>query len=120
VKDRFKEGEMMKIVVNINNYKEKNCRLEIWGPKGEKVYDNETDVSYDITRIGAEGPKANWTKELLEKGGVGSYKAITYIDGKYVASHDFEIYESTQKTAKSKTETDKDKQKASKGKDKAE
>jgi len=97
IKNKFRENEKVGLIVRLpmSRIEKKYLNLKIFGPKGELVYYNSSRVSNKLSNniVFYYGDKVNLLDDILDEGGFGAYKAVAYLDGKFICSHEFEVIE---------------------------
>jgi len=92
LKSRFPKHEKITVFVSKVGTVGKLCKFEIYGPRGSVVYTcSETPSQDNMWHLGRE---VDLMEELLDKGGLGNYKALLCVDGTLVATCDFEVADS--------------------------
>ncbi len=96
IKNRFRKDERIILVSYLKaiGIKGRECNLKVYSPRGEVVSeDKHTLLSDLIGRWFGDISGPSYANLLVERGGLGSYKAAWYLDGKLAGMTEFEIVE---------------------------
>jgi hypothetical protein len=85
VKNTFYENEP--IMLYVTGFENKKMKPVLYNPQGKIVYTREETPKSSIW-ISLDGEEL---ETILKQSGIGSYKAVVYIDDKLEATHEFEI-----------------------------
>lgn len=90
VKKRFRKGETLRIIGITTRGGQ--GRLVVNGPNGNSLHDTEFSIEGPRS-LGTKDSDWNWVEPILNKGGIGNYSAVWYLDRKFIGSSEFEVYE---------------------------
>ena len=87
IKNKFRDDEKILLVSRIQDKKGQLFKREIYNPSGELIGEHESIVKSNRV-VKTRGKIMNW---LIERGGYGNYKSVSYINDRYIGSTEFEI-----------------------------
>lgn len=94
IKNKFKKGEPLGLMVSLpEGVKGKRLEIKIYNSNGELSFEDFAELDYKYTSKIISGKPQN----------SGIYKVVSYLDGKYIAEHKFEVIE--QKTDSEEQQT---------------